>query len=155
MPTRRPFQAPDREAAHAGRPGPDVVLKQHMSQPSAFQQPQLDLGPFAAAAPVAPAATQPFLAAPGPQASLSLDEVKAIYREAIDPRASDGEEAAWWSEVQAELSLVLAAPTAREAAAVINWWHHDWTTVADTAVSAARRLRAAARRAMVRAAPGR
>lgn len=69
--------------------------------------------------------------------------VKAIYRQAIDPSASDGEGDAWWSEVGAELSGVLAARTLSEAAAIITWWHHDWSSVGDTARAAAKRIRSA------------
>ncbi len=69
--------------------------------------------------------------------------VKAIYRQAIDPNASDGEGDAWWSEVGAELSDVIAARTLDEAAALIAWWHHDWSSVGDTARAAAKRIRSA------------
>ncbi len=34
--------------------------------------------------------------------------VRSIYRQAIDPSASDGEGDVWWSEVGAELSSVRA-----------------------------------------------
>lgn len=69
--------------------------------------------------------------------------VKAIYRQAIDPNASDGEGDAWWSEVGAEVSDVLAAGSLDEAAAIIAWWHHDWSSVGDTARAAAKRIRSA------------
>ncbi|VVE52849.1 hypothetical protein [Pandoraea terrigena] len=77
--------------------------------------------------------------------SLSLDCAKAIYRTAIDPRASDAESAAWWDEVADEVRDVVAARTIVEAAQVIEWWHHDWTSVSDTAGGAAKRIRLAAR----------
>nr|WP_280971291.1 hypothetical protein [Cupriavidus gilardii]WDE72551.1 hypothetical protein [Cupriavidus gilardii] len=73
--------------------------------------------------------------------TLQLDAAKTLYRQAIDPRASDGEGPAWWSEVHAELADVLTARTVREAAAVIEWWHHDWSMVGDTAQAAATRIR--------------
>lgn len=76
---------------------------------------------------------------------LTLDRAKAIYRAAVDAQASDGEGADWWAKVHAELSQVLAARTAGEAAKVIAWWHHDWSMVGDTATAAAQRIRAAAR----------
>jgi len=77
--------------------------------------------------------------------TLSIDQAKAIYRAAIDSRVSDGEGDAWWRDVHEEVALVLAARTISEAAAVINWWHNDWTMVNDTARAAAKRLREAAR----------
>lgn len=73
--------------------------------------------------------------------TLQPDAAKAIYRQAIDPHAGDGEGPAWWSEVIAELTDVLSARTLGEAAAVIEWWHHDWSMVGDTAKGAAARLR--------------
>lgn len=76
-------------------------------------------------------------------APLQLEIAKAIYRQAIDPRAGDGEGAGWWSEVSIELVEVLTAATLHQAAAVIQWWHHDWSTVGDTAEAAAMRIRAA------------
>lgn len=76
---------------------------------------------------------------------LSLDRAKAIYRTAVDPRASDAESAAWWDEVADEMRDVVAARTIADAAQVIEWWHHDWTIVSDTARDAAKRIRLAAR----------
>lgn len=73
--------------------------------------------------------------------TLQPDTAKAIYRQAIDPDAGDGEGTVWWSEVIAELAEVLSARTLREAAAVIEWWHHDWSMVGDTAKGAAARIR--------------
>ena len=52
---------------------------------------------------------------------LSLDAAKAIYRQAVDLRASDGESAAWWDEVAAEIRDVIAARSVSEAATVIKW----------------------------------
>ncbi|WP_176331903.1 hypothetical protein [Burkholderia vietnamiensis] len=40
---------------------------------------------------------------------ITLDTAKAVYRKAIDPRASDGEGAAWWDEVADEVRDVIAA----------------------------------------------
>ncbi|CAB3735533.1 hypothetical protein LMG22037_05975 [Paraburkholderia phenoliruptrix] len=82
---------------------------------------------------------------------LSLDTAKAIYRHAIDPRASDGESEAWWEEVADEVRDVVAARSMSEAAAVIAWWHHDWTVVSDTPVDVAKRIRAAARTLQLKA----
>lgn len=76
---------------------------------------------------------------------LTVERAKAIYRAAIDPRASDAEGDAWWDEVRAELHQVLSAPTLAAATAVIAWWHHDWSSVNDAARDAARRIRLAAR----------
>ncbi|WP_321846937.1 hypothetical protein [Paraburkholderia bannensis] len=75
----------------------------------------------------------------------TLDAAKAIYREAIDARASDVEGPAWWGEVADEMRDVIAARTLTDAAALIEWWHHDWTEVSDTPRAAAKRIREAAR----------
>lgn len=74
-----------------------------------------------------------------------IDNTKAIYRSAVDATATDGEGEAWWQEVQAELASVLDARTLTDAAAVIEWWHNDWTMIGDTPRAAAKRLRQAAR----------
>ncbi|MBF5008723.1 hypothetical protein [Burkholderia pseudomultivorans] len=76
---------------------------------------------------------------------ITLDTAKAVYRKAIDPRVSDGEGVAWWDEVADEVRDVIAARSLADAAAVIEWWHHDWTEVSDTSRDAARRIREAAR----------
>lgn len=76
---------------------------------------------------------------------ISLNTAKDIYRKAIDPRASNTEGAAWWDEVADEVRDVLAARTLDDAAALIEWWHHDWTEVSDTPRAAAKRIREAAR----------
>ncbi|WP_186087667.1 hypothetical protein [Burkholderia gladioli] len=76
---------------------------------------------------------------------ITLDTAKAIYRQAIDPRASETEGPAWWNEVADEVRDVVAARSMSEAAAVIAWWHRDWTVVCDTPRDAARRIREAAR----------
>ena len=78
---------------------------------------------------------------------LALVHAKAVYRAAVDARASDSEGEAWWSDVHAELREVVAARTAGEAAKVIAWWHHDWQLVDDTPKAVALRIRAAARAA--------
>jgi nucleotide-binding universal stress UspA family protein len=70
---------------------------------------------------------------------------KAVYRQAIDPSARDGEGAAWWSEVVDEIRDVIAARSVSEAAAVIDWWHNDWSAVSDTPRDAAKRIRESAR----------
>ncbi|MBR8043168.1 hypothetical protein KDW40_01795 [Burkholderia cenocepacia] len=77
--------------------------------------------------------------------TMTLESAKAIYRKAIDPHARESEPAAWWCAVSAEIEEVVKARTARDAAAVIAWWHHDWSTVSDDPVDAATRIRRAAR----------
>ncbi|WP_223997739.1 hypothetical protein [Burkholderia gladioli] len=74
---------------------------------------------------------------------ITLDTAKSVYRKAMDPCASDG--VAWWDEVADEVRDVIAARSLADAAAVIPWWHHDWTEVSDTSRDAARRIREAAR----------
>lgn len=64
--------------------------------------------------------------------SIPLENAKAIYRRAIDPRASDREGEAWWAAVADEVSMVVSAKDAVATAAVIAWWHHHWSQVADT-----------------------
>jgi len=80
--------------------------------------------------------------------SLSVEQVKAIYRAAIDAKASDAEGAAWWAEVGAEVRAVLAAPNTAAAAALLAWWHADWRQVSDSPARAAQRLRRAGARAL-------
>lgn len=75
----------------------------------------------------------------------TFEHTKVIYRAAIDAAARDDEGEAWWQEVQGEVSKVLAARTISDAAAVIDWWHHDWSMVNDSAQAAAKRLREAAK----------
>lgn len=72
---------------------------------------------------------------------LDLARAKAIYRQAIDARASDHEGALWWEAVRLELDQVAAAPTVGAAAAIIAWWHPDWSMVGDTPRAAASRIR--------------
>jgi hypothetical protein len=76
---------------------------------------------------------------------ITLDVAKAIYRQAVDSRASEGESPAWWNEVADEVRDVVAARSVSEAARIIQWWHHDWTTVSDTPLNAVKRIREAAR----------
>lgn len=75
---------------------------------------------------------------------LTLDQAKRIYRSAIDDKASDGEGSEWWSQVHHELRQVCTATSIKAAAAVIEWWHHDWSAVGDSAKAAAQRIRLAA-----------
>ncbi|KVV07442.1 hypothetical protein [Burkholderia ubonensis] len=77
--------------------------------------------------------------------NITLDAAKAIYRSAIDPRASDRESAEWWDEVADEVRDVVAARTVDEAAIVIAWWHRDWSLGSDTPRAPAMRIRRAAR----------
>ncbi|NOV27808.1 MULTISPECIES: hypothetical protein [Cupriavidus] len=76
---------------------------------------------------------------------IPLETAKAIYRRAIDPRASDHEGEAWWAAVADEVNMVVSAKDAASASAVISWWHHDWSQVADSPRAAAARIRRAAR----------
>lgn len=82
---------------------------------------------------------------------IPLDTAKALYREAIDPKASDGEGAEWWAAVAVDVDAVIQSGNAKEAASHIAWWHHDWSQVGDTAIAAAQRLRGAARAYKVKA----
>jgi hypothetical protein len=77
--------------------------------------------------------------------AIALDDAKAIYRRAVDPRASEGESSAWWDEVADEVRNVVAARSVSEAAEIIQWWHHDWSAVSDTPMNAAKRIKEAAR----------
>lgn len=72
---------------------------------------------------------------------LTLDQAMLIYHRAIDRSAGAGEGAAWWTEVQAELEAVIAAPTAAAAADIIAWWHQVWKDVGDTPARASSRIR--------------
>lgn len=76
-------------------------------------------------------------------ASLTLDQAKAVYRQAVDARARDSEGEYWWTNVHREVQAVAAAQDLASAAEVILWWHHDWSRVGDTARDAARRIRKA------------
>ncbi|QBR04404.1 hypothetical protein [Paraburkholderia pallida] len=82
--------------------------------------------------------------------TLSFDVLKTVYRQAIDPRASDRDPSIWWDAVAQEMREVVLAGTDREAAAVIEWWHNDWASVSDTPVAAARRIRQSVRLIMKR-----
>lgn len=76
---------------------------------------------------------------------MHTDIAKAIYRRAVDASASDCESDRWWSDVADELRRVVEAQDDRAGAAVIAWWHHDWSTVSDTPLRAAKRIRRAAK----------
>lgn len=76
---------------------------------------------------------------------ITVDAAKAIYRRSVDPRASDNEGTVWWDEVADEIRDVLAARTTDDAASVIDWWHRDWSQVADSPKAAVVRIRRAAR----------
>ncbi|CAG9169935.1 hypothetical protein [Cupriavidus pinatubonensis] len=77
--------------------------------------------------------------------NIPLDTAKAIYRRAIDAKATEGEGAAWWEDVATEMAAVIGAESTAAAAAIISWWHHDWGQVGDTAKAAASRIRRAGR----------
>lgn len=72
---------------------------------------------------------------------MNVEQTIEIYRKAIDPSVRIEEGAEWWAEVQAEMITVIEAPSLRAAASIIEWWHHDWTTVGDSARAAAARIR--------------
>jgi len=78
-------------------------------------------------------------------AELTIDQVKRIYRIAVDPTAGDNQGADWWDKVVTEIRKVCAARSVKEGAAVIEWWHHDWSFVGDSAKAAAQRIRQAAK----------
>jgi hypothetical protein len=76
--------------------------------------------------------------------TLTLDQVKTLYRAEIEPNALDAWGPDWWEKVHLEIERVVAADSLAQAAV---WWHHDWMSVSDTARAAARRIRVAAKRA--------
>ncbi len=78
---------------------------------------------------------------------MDVQLAKAIYRAAVDARATAAEGDAWWEEVRAELRRVVDARTVTQASGLIAWWHSywEWRAVADTPKAAAQRIRAAAR----------
>lgn len=78
-------------------------------------------------------------------AELTLDKAKQVYRTAIDATASDAEGADWWIEVVSEMRQVCAATSVKAAAELIEWWHHHWSAVGDSAKAAAQRIRLAAK----------
>ena len=78
---------------------------------------------------------------------ITVDQVKTLYRESIDPYANDSEGADWWASVAADVAAVIKAPSDRNAARVISWWHSEWEweQIGDTAADTAKRLRDTAR----------
>jgi len=78
-------------------------------------------------------------------AELTIEQAKRIYRIAVDATMSDDQGADWWDKVVTEMRQVCAARSVKEGAAVIDWWHHDWSSVGDSANAAAQRIRQAAR----------
>lgn len=77
---------------------------------------------------------------------MTLEQVKQIYRESIDPLAKDAEGAEWWGSVAANVRGVVRAPSLSEAAGIIQWWHSgwEWSQVRHSASDAAQRVRDAA-----------
>ena len=71
------------------------------------------------------------------------EQAMRVYRLAIDAKVNG--DTYWWRGVLAEVREVCAAPTIQAAAAVIAWWHHDWSSLGDSASAAARRIRLAAK----------
>lgn len=80
------------------------------------------------------------------RSELTIDQAKSVYRAAIDSGASDCAGADWWSAVVCEVRQVCTASSLKAAASVIEWWHHDWSMVGDTAKDAASRIRAQAKK---------
>ncbi|CAN7649244.1 hypothetical protein LJR129_005061 [Acidovorax sp. LjRoot129] len=78
-------------------------------------------------------------------AELSIDQAKQVYRAAIDAKVSDAEGDDWWMAVTKEVRDVCASRSVKAGAAVIEWWHHDWSAVGDTSKAAAQRIRQAAK----------
>jgi hypothetical protein len=78
---------------------------------------------------------------------VNIDLVMQIYREAVDPTATAGEGLDWWSEVQAEVVGVIAAPTQAAAATIIAWWksQHEWAQCGDSPERVAGRIRKVAK----------
>jgi hypothetical protein len=65
--------------------------------------------------------------------------------EATDANASDDEGNDWWMQVTSEMCQVCSATSVQVAAAVIEWWHHDWSVVDASVKAAAKRIRLAAK----------
>lgn len=78
-----------------------------------------------------------------PRIEMTDDQAKNIYRAAVDANVNG--DAYWWRNVLTEVREVCAASTIKAASSVIEWWHHDWSSVGDTAADAARRIRHAAK----------
>lgn len=76
---------------------------------------------------------------------VTLYKAKAIYRRATDENARDSEGLDWWAAVAAKTAAAIHAGSIAAAATVIDWWHHNWSQVGDTAKAAAKRTRHAAR----------
>lgn len=76
---------------------------------------------------------------------MSFDQAKLVYRTAIDEYVSDDAGSDWWARVSQEMHQVCAATSVSAAAAVIEWWHQDWSVVGDSAIMAALRIRTAAK----------
>lgn len=72
---------------------------------------------------------------------LTLDQAMMIYQPAIDSTGGAGEGPAWWTEVQAEMEAVIAAPTSAAVADIIAWWHQVWKDVGEKPARAAVRIR--------------
>lgn len=84
--------------------------------------------------------------------ALTLEQVKEIYRDAVDPKARDGEGLDWWTSVAADVSAVVRAPSIRNAADRLSWWHSEWEweQIGDSAPAAAKRIRCSAQRLRLR-----
>lgn len=83
---------------------------------------------------------------------LTLEQVKVIYRDAIDAKARDGEGLDWWASVAADVLAVVSAPSIRSASDRLAWWHSEWewVQIGDSASAAAKRIRGSAQRLMLR-----
>jgi len=78
-------------------------------------------------------------------AELTIDQAKKVYLTAIDPKASHADDPDWWSEIVKEVREVCSSRSDKAGASVIEWWHNDWSSVGDSAITASRRIRQAAK----------
>jgi hypothetical protein len=79
---------------------------------------------------------------------IPLELVMKVYEEAVEKTCPAAHGRDWWLQVQREITAVVAAKTNRDAAEVIDWWHHNWRDFNDTPTRAAGRIRRVAARLM-------
>ena len=79
---------------------------------------------------------------------ITLEQVKEIYRDAIGPKACDGEGLDWWASVAVDVLAVVGAPSIWSAADRLAWWHSEWEweMIGESASEAAQRIRQSAQR---------
>lgn len=87
---------------------------------------------------------------------ITLEQVKRICRQAIDPAAKDAEGSECWSSVAANVIAMARAPNVAEAAKAIASWHApwEWHQVGDSAAASAQRIRLTARGIGIRVGKG-